>query len=68
MRQERLLNILLVDKLNQELVIKIQQQYNLVRGPRSLAVCLDKFPSEKPTHDIFFQTEEGTNKIIKIKD
>ena len=68
LRQERLLNILLVDKLNQELVIKIQQQYNLVRGARRRAVCLDKFPSEKPTHDIFFETEEGTNKIIKIKD
>ena len=66
--EKRLLNILLADKLNQELVIKIQQQYNLVRRAGRRAVCLDKFPSEKPTHDVFFETEEGTNKIIKIKD
>lgn len=57
LRQERLLNILLVDKLNQELVIKIQQ-IQLCSRARSRPVCLDKFPSEKPLTILSFKPRE----------
>ena len=57
---ERLLNILLADKLNQELVIKIQQQIQLSsRGPQP--ACLSGQISFRETNweDIFFQVWPG---------